>query len=102
MRLLSWRDDTTLQVRGMFRGFEILSKGKLTSGFTTEDDRLPEIFIWGAGMYPAHLNPENPVGTVQSIEHMLIAGTNCHATTGAHRSPTENAYRLRGSSEPPL
>jgi hypothetical protein len=69
--VLSWRDDTTLQVRGMFRGFEILSKGKMTTGFNPEDDRLPEIFIRGAGMYPAHLNPENTVGTVQSIEHTL-------------------------------
>jgi hypothetical protein len=69
--VLSWRDDTTLQVRGMFRGFEILSKGKVSTGFNPEDDRLPEIFIRGAGMYPAHLNPENTVGTVQSIEHTL-------------------------------
>src|ERR1039457_691293 len=69
--VLSWRDDTTLQVRGMFHGFEILSKGKVATGFNPEDDRLPEIFIRGAGMYPAHLNPENTVGTVQSIEHTL-------------------------------
>src|SRR5580658_3877231 len=67
--VLSWRDDTTLQVRGDFRGFEILSKGKVTIGFNTDDDRVPEIFIRGAGTYPAHLNPENTVGTVQSIEH---------------------------------
>ena len=69
--VLSWRDDTTLQVRALFRGFEILSKGKVTAGFSPEDDRLPEIFIRGAGTYPAHLNPENTVGTVQSIEHTL-------------------------------
>jgi hypothetical protein len=67
--VLSWRDDTTLQVRGMFRGFEILSKGKVTTGFNRDDDRVPDIFIRGAGTYPAHLNPENTVGTVQSIEH---------------------------------
>jgi len=69
--VLSWRDDTTLQVRGTFRGFEILSKGKLTAGFTSEDDRVPDMFVRGAGIYPAHLNPENTVGTVQSIEHTL-------------------------------
>jgi hypothetical protein len=68
---LSWRDDTTLQVRGMFRGFEILSKGKLSMGFSSEDDRVPDIFIRGAGTYSAHLNPENTVGTLQSIEHTL-------------------------------
>jgi len=69
--VLSWRDDTTLQVRGMFRGFEILSKGKLSTGFSSEDDRVPDIFIRGAGTYSAHLNPENTVGTLQSIEHTL-------------------------------
>jgi hypothetical protein len=69
--VLSWRDDTTVQVRGAFRGFEILSKGKLATGFNPEDERLPEIFIRAAGTYPTHLNPENTVGTVQSIEHTL-------------------------------
>jgi len=69
--VLSWREDTTLQVRGMFRGFEILSKGKVTAGFKADDDRVPDIFINAAGTYPAHLNPENTVGTLQSIEHTL-------------------------------
>ena len=64
--VLSWRDDTTLQVRGMFHGFDIPSKGKVAISFNPEDDRLPEMFIRGAGMYPAHLNPENTVGTVQA------------------------------------
>jgi hypothetical protein len=71
--ILSWRDDTTLQPRGVFRGFEILSKGKSTVRLNPEDDRLPEIFIRGKGTYTAHLNPENPIGTVQSIEHTLRA-----------------------------
>jgi hypothetical protein len=43
----------------------------VATGFNPEHDRLPEIFIRGAGIYPAHLNPENTVGTVQSIEHTL-------------------------------
>jgi hypothetical protein len=60
--VLSWRDDTTVQVRGAFRGFEILSKG---------NSELPDLFLRGAGTYPAHLNPENTLGTVQSIEHTL-------------------------------
>jgi hypothetical protein len=60
--VLSWRDDRTLQIRGAFRGFDILSKG-------TPD--LPDLLIRGAGRYPAHLNPENPLGSVQSIEHAL-------------------------------
>ena len=39
----------------------------------SEDDRLPEIFLRSKGTYAAHLNPENPIGTVQSIEHTLRA-----------------------------
>jgi hypothetical protein len=32
--VLSWRDDPTLQARGAFRGFEILSKGKPSTSLT--------------------------------------------------------------------
>jgi len=74
--ILSWRDDLTLQVRGTFRGFEIMSRGRppslrfvATGG--DNDERLPELFIRGAGIYKAQLNAENPVGTMQSIEYAL-------------------------------
>ena len=69
---LSSRDDLTLQVRGAFRGFEILSRGRgatLLAG--SDDERLPELFIRGSGIYKAQLNAENPVGTMQSIEYAL-------------------------------
>jgi hypothetical protein len=76
--ILSWRDDLTLQVRGTFRGFDILSRGRpaslrfdATGG--DDDERLPELFIRGAGIYKAQLNAENPVGTMQSIEYALRA-----------------------------
>jgi N12 class adenine-specific DNA methylase len=81
--VLSWRDDLTLQVRGAFRGFEILSrgarlrqvatpdKGEATLLVPSDDERLPELFIRGAGIYRAQLNAENPVGTMQSIEYAL-------------------------------
>ena len=71
--ILSWRDDQTMQARGSFRGFEILSRGK-SGGFGTvvqEDDRVPHLFVRGRAMYSANLNATNPVGTVQSIEHAL-------------------------------
>jgi len=73
--ILSWKDDTTLQVRGAFRGFEILSRGKSTLRFgdAVEDERTPELFVRGAATYTANLNAENPVGTVQSIEQVLRA-----------------------------
>ncbi len=77
--VLSWRDDQTLQVRGLFRGFEILSRGHppsqrgfgVAGGNDAEDERMPEMFIRGAGIYKAQLNAENPVGTMQSIEYAL-------------------------------
>jgi len=69
---LSWRDDATLQTRGMFRGFEILSRGGGTTNLVAEDeDRLPQLFIRGAGIYKAQMNAENPLGTMQSIEYAL-------------------------------
>ena len=32
---------------------------------------MPELFVRGTATCSANLNPENPVGTVQSIEHVL-------------------------------
>ena len=70
--ILSWRDDLSLQVRGTFRGFEILSRGRgATLLIGSDEERLPELFIRGAGIYKAQLNAENPVGTMQSIEYAL-------------------------------
>jgi N12 class adenine-specific DNA methylase len=72
LAILSWRDDLTLQVRGAFRGFEILSRGRgATLLIGSDEERLPELLIRGAGVYKAQLNAENPVGTMQSIEHAL-------------------------------
>src|SRR5690348_7332072 len=45
--ILSWRDDRTLQLRGQFRGFEILSRGRAGATMTAEDENLPELFIRG-------------------------------------------------------
>ena len=70
--ILSWRDDQTLQPRGSFRGFEILSRGKNSAfGLIEGDERIPDLFIRGKATYSANLNPVNPVGTIQSIEHTL-------------------------------
>ncbi len=63
--VMSWRDDRTLKSRGSFKGFEILSRG---SAFKEGE---PELFIRGKETYKANLNPENPAGTIQSIEHVL-------------------------------
>jgi N12 class adenine-specific DNA methylase len=64
--ILSWANDQTTQVRGKFRGFEILSRGHAFGG-----DNDPEVYVKGALTYRAQLNPENPVGTIQSIEHAI-------------------------------
>jgi hypothetical protein len=69
LAVLSWRDDLTLRSRAHFRGFQIMSRGKRGDG----EPQIPDLFIKGAGLYAAHLNPETPVGTVQSIEHTLRA-----------------------------
>jgi hypothetical protein len=63
--IMSWRDDMTPQVRAHFKGFEILSRG------SARNDGEPEIFIRGKEVYKANLNPENPLGTIASIEHTL-------------------------------
>jgi N12 class adenine-specific DNA methylase len=63
--IMSWRDDITPQVRAHFKGFEILSRG------SAQKDGEPELFIRGKETYKANLNPENPLGTISSIEHTL-------------------------------
>lgn len=70
--VLSWRDDQTMQARAAFMGFEILSRGRSAGfGITDEDERTPQLFVRGRATYAANLNPLNPIGTVQSIEHTL-------------------------------
>jgi N12 class adenine-specific DNA methylase/type I restriction-modification system DNA methylase subunit len=64
--VLSWRNDETQQVRGKFRGFDIVSRGHAFGS-----DYEPEILVRGALTYRAQLNPENPLGTIQSIEHAI-------------------------------
>jgi hypothetical protein len=55
--VLSWRDDQTLQARASFRGFEILSRGRESAlDLTKEDERLPEVFVRGKGLYSANLS----------------------------------------------
>jgi N12 class adenine-specific DNA methylase len=63
--IMSWRDDKTLKVRGHFKGFEILSRGGAFK------DSEPDLFIRGKETYKANLNPENPLGTIASIDSVL-------------------------------
>ncbi len=63
--VMSWRKDKTLKVCGYYRGFEILSRGRLM------EDSIPDLFIRGRETYEARLNPDSPQGTLSSIEHAL-------------------------------
>ena len=62
---LSWARDQTLQVRGEFKGFRILTMGSEIK------DRAPDLYVQGRETYKANLNLENPLGTISSIEHTL-------------------------------
>ena len=63
--ILSWKNDQRLQVRGHYKGFEILSKGSVFK------EGEPEVFIRGRATYSANLNTVNPAGTLQSIDAVL-------------------------------
>ena len=72
LTILTWRDDQSLQPRGAFRGFEVLSRGKSAGfGALQEDERIPDVFVRGHATYIANLSASNPIGTVQSIERAL-------------------------------
>jgi hypothetical protein len=64
--ILSRRDDYAPKVRATVKGFEVLSRVKPGAP-------VPDLFIRGAGTYTAHVNADNPAGTMQSIEHTLRA-----------------------------
>jgi hypothetical protein len=63
--VMSWRGDKALTVRAQYRGFEILSQ----AGPFKDSD--PDIYVRGAATYKANLNPDNPAGTLMSIDHVL-------------------------------
>jgi Skp family chaperone for outer membrane proteins len=61
-------------VRGEFRGFDILSRGRPAAAVLVSDgENLPELLIRGSGMFSAQVNPDSPAGTMQSIEHAIRA-----------------------------
>ncbi len=65
------RDDSTMQPRAAFRGFQILSRGKQLTGLALDGEPVPDLFVRGAGLYTAHFSSESPLGTIQSIEYAL-------------------------------
>ena len=96
LAVISWRDDLTLQPRGSFRGFQIMSRGRRGDG----EPQIPDLFVKGAGLYVAHLNPETPLGTVQSIEHTLRALDTFSAQEEEHKDRLEKTlsdYRAQAN-----
>ncbi len=60
---LACRVESGARSLGSFRGFEIICRAKLTGP--------PDLFIRGSGSYAANLNADNPLGTIQSVEHVV-------------------------------
>jgi N12 class adenine-specific DNA methylase len=63
--ILSGRYDTTLQPSATFKGFQIVSRG---SHFP---EIMPDLYLQGHGRYSANFNSSTPIGTIQSLEHVL-------------------------------
>jgi N12 class adenine-specific DNA methylase len=63
--IMSWKGDKTLQVRGFYRGFEILSQGSQYEGYA------PKLYLRGKATYEANLNEENALGTMASIDYVF-------------------------------
>jgi hypothetical protein len=61
----SWRNDHSLQARGHFKGFQILTMA------SDIRDAAPDLYIRGKEAYKANLNLDSPLGTISSIEHVL-------------------------------
>lgn len=70
--ILSRRNDLSLLQRAQYGGFDILSRGKLALRLgDAAEDTTPDLFIRGATTYETNMNIENPLGSMQSIEHTL-------------------------------
>jgi len=95
--VMSWRDDKTPQLRAHVKGFEILSRG---SQFK---DGEPEAVRRARRTYQATLNPDNPLGTIQSIEHTLrVLDRKAEDEQRENRAPRESPGRLQGAVGPPF
>jgi N12 class adenine-specific DNA methylase len=79
--VLAGKDDVNVRAHGTLRGFEIVGRGRVSSPafgasgagglFAGSEASLPELFVRGSGLYRANVNAENPLGTMQSLEHAL-------------------------------
>src|ERR1035437_9712624 len=81
------------------RGSEIETpdKGEGTLVIGSDDERLPELFIRGAGIYKAQLNGENPLGTMQSIEYAFRTWTRPWRRSGSVKPALKRCWGISRS-----
>jgi N12 class adenine-specific DNA methylase len=60
-----WEDSRELKNLGTYRGFAILC------GLNRYGGDLPELYLRGTHTYQVNLNPQNPLGTIYSMEYVL-------------------------------
>ncbi|MGB9151687.1 MAG: hypothetical protein WCD70_01200, partial [Alphaproteobacteria bacterium] len=61
--ILKWRGDPNPRVRGQINGFDIVSRDEANGCVST--------FLRGQATYAVHLNADNPIGSLMSIERTL-------------------------------
>jgi hypothetical protein len=94
--VMSWQGDKTLAVRGNYRGFDILSRGSMFK------DGEPDLFVRGRETYKANLNPDNPLGTIASIDAVLRSLDRRAEEEQREIERQEKASALGKSDPPPL
>jgi hypothetical protein len=72
--VMSWRDDKTLQVRGHFKGLRDPEPGQCLQRWRARPVHP------GQGDVQGQSQPDNPLGTIQSIEHDAIILENGYDT----------------------
>src|SRR5437764_12217908 len=60
-----WGDSREVKYFGGYKGFTIMSN------FNGSFGEVPKLYVRGTHTYEAYLNPENPLGTIASIEATL-------------------------------
>jgi N12 class adenine-specific DNA methylase len=61
--LMAWRNTPSLKGCGKIGGFDVLCQGKLDGGIS--------VYLRGAATYTINYNPDNPIGTLMSIERTM-------------------------------
>jgi N12 class adenine-specific DNA methylase len=92
--ILAWRSSQTLKGCGKIAGFDILCQGKLDGSIAT--------YLRGEASYNVNYNPDNPIGTLMSIERTLrgLESVQSHLETGIANDEKALAEYLLQSEKP--